>query len=216
MIYPDTDLNASMHVFGEVREDQLEIPTNEVSIDLIDCIEPDWSLGSNISFMDRLTQIFAALHFETHMRTVIIGPDMQRRLPNGGILGSRNIIYAPDRSHLKATGLRLICVDAVEGLVKALRRLEVPHAWVVGNGDTYRRLAPYCRRAYIASSEKHHTSREFMPSLEHLIEWRFDGRLDKIWGTGRRCSFTKYINDRCQQMEKERIVPHMHEYGTVI
>lgn len=190
-----------MHAFGKVRDDLLEIPADEVSIDLIACAEPDWSLGDNLSFMDRLTQIFAALHFENYMRTVIIGPSMQRRLPNGGILGSRNIIYAPDRSKLKATGLRLLCVDAVEGLTQALKRLRLPHAWVVGDGDTYQHLVPYCRRAYIAPSEKHQTSEEYMPSLDHLNGWRLERQLDKIWGTGRRCSFVKYINDHFQHLD---------------
>lgn len=190
-----------MRVSEEVREDFLKIPPDEVTLDLIACVKHDWSLGGNLPFMDRLTHVFAALHFEEHMRTVVVGSNMQRRLSNGGILGSRNIIYAPDRSKPKTTGLRLMYVDAVEGLVQVLKRLKVPHAWVVGDGDTYRQLAPYCRRAYIALCEKTQASEEYMPSLDHLIEWRMEGTLDKIWGSGHRCSFTKYINDRCLRLE---------------
>lgn len=187
----------TMRIFGEAREDLLNVPTGEPSIDLIACADPDWRVDGNTVFMDRLAQIFAALNIESQMRTVILGCTMQRELPNGGILGSSNIIYSPERLLPKLTGLRLIYVDGVRGIERVLHRLRVPHAWVIGGAKTFRQLAPYCRRAYIVPDERHTGSGETMPHLENLIEWRLEKTFDGLCGSGRCLSLSKYVNCRC-------------------
>lgn len=196
------DAAISVRIFGEAREDLLSVPDDEVSIDLIACADPDWRVDGNTMFMDRLAQVFAALNIESQMRTVVLGCTMQRELPNGGILGSSNIIYSPERQAPKLTGLRLIYVDGVQGLARVLRRLRVPHAWVIGDADTFRQLAPYCRRAYIVPDEHGSGSGRRMPRLEQLIEWRLEKTFDKVCGSGRRLSLNKYVNGRCLRLDR--------------
>lgn len=194
------DAVLSGRTYGEARADLLDLPEGEVSIDILACAGPDGKTDGNTAFMDQLTQLFAALHIEAQLRTVVLGAAMQRELTNGGIPGSSNIIYSPERGECKQTGLRLMYVNGVRGLVKCLERLRVPHAWVIGDASTYHHLAPYCRRAYIVPDGQCSGPEDAVPPTADRGCWEHERTFDRICGNGRRCSLRKYVNNSWQPL----------------
>ena len=205
---------AESRIYGEARADLIDLPEGEASIDLLACAGPDWSVDGNAAFMDRLAQLFAALNIAAELRTVVLGPAMQWALTNGGVLGSRNIIYSPEREAPKQTGLRLMYVDGVRGLARSLWQLQVPHAWVIGDAVTYGHLMPYCRRAYIVPDDQSSASGQTMPALCVAAGWQHERTFDRICGSGRRSAMLKYVNSRWLRLEGKRSTGYGH-YNTV-
>ena len=197
-------------IYGEARADLISLPEGEVTIDLLAYAGPDWGVDGNTAFMDRLAQLFAALNLATELRTVVLGPAMQWELTNGGVLGSRNIVYSPEREPPKQTGLRLMYVDGVRGLARSLRHLRVPHAWVIGDAATYAYLVPYCRRAYIVPDDQCSTSGQTMPALQGTAGWQHERTFGRICGCGRRSAMLKYVNSRWLRLEDERSTGYGH------
>lgn len=190
---------AAGRLFSDAREDMLNVPLDEVSLDLIACAGADWNVDSNTAFMDRLAQIFAALNVDAPLRTVILGCNMQRELTNGGIPGSRNIVFSPERKPPKQTGIRLMYVDGIQGLLRTLRCLRVPHAWVIGGADTYRDLVLHCRRAYIVQDEQPQAGGQHMPALASLRGWLPE--INMSWDAAGRGLLRKFVNRDCQGLE---------------
>lgn len=185
---------ASVRMFGDAREDLLEIPDDTVTIDLIACADKNWQIGGNTRYMERLAQIFTTLQIAARLRTVVLGCGMQRELQNGGILATSNIVYSPEREVPKRTGLRLMYVDSARGLTRTLTRLQVPHAWVIGGAGTFADLEPYCRRAYVIPDSPQDGAGKLMPALDTVPGWELERTFERL-GTGGRCAILhKYTN----------------------
>lgn len=92
-------------------------------------------------------------------------------------------------------------VDGTQGLKRMLGRLRVPHAWVIGDADTFRQLAPYCSRAYVIADGRCGSSGSSVPPLESAPGWQFEKTFEAIRGSRRRLSVSKYINCRCRRLE---------------
>lgn len=98
---------------------------------------------------------------------VIMGRKTLESFPGGRPLKDRrNIVLTRDASFTRAGVEVATSVDRALALVA-----DEPCAWVIGGGEVYRQLLPYCTEAVITKNHVIRPCDTFFPNLDELDGW---------------------------------------------
>ena len=161
---------------------------------MIYCADANWGIGKNnqllVHIPEDLKDRFKAL---TLGHPVIMGRKTLESLPGGkGLPGRENIVLS--RTMPKASeGLTVL--RSVEEILCYAASLE-KDAFVIGGGEIYRQLMPYCAGAYVTKVPEAFDADTFVENLDRCKGWKIVRQSDLMKSvTGVSYQYVDYINE---------------------
>lgn len=158
-------------------------------MNLIACIQKQgdkWAIGHKNTLLFRFSDDLRFFKQHTEYKIIIMGQKTFESLPI--VLENRiHIVLSNDEKfqpHMKnnPSGEVVFTTDSIEHLFVILKNIvESPEnsyteddIWVIGGGQIYNLLLPYCDEAYISSVEKQEIKEAdtFFPNLDQNEDWK--------------------------------------------
>jgi dihydrofolate reductase len=126
-----------------------------------------WTLPSDLKYFKEIT----------FGKTIIMGRKTFQSLP-GVLPGRRHVVLTKDKS-FKIEDDRVTIVNSIEDLLSIVNKGD---NFVIGGGQIYKALLPYCDNLYLTMVEKEYEGDIFFPEIRHE-EWelvnKINGKLDE-------------------------------------
>lgn len=137
-------------------------------MNLIVSVDKNWGIGKNNKLLFSLKGDMEFFKEKTMGKAVIMGRKTLDSLPDGKPLKNRiNIVLTRDTS-FKCDGV-VVC-HSVDGVLEKIRAY--PDAFVIGGGEIYKLLLPYCDTAYVTKIPQSADAEVFMVNLDEREDWK--------------------------------------------
>ena len=139
-------------------------------MNLIAAVDRNWAIGRNGKLLVSIPQDMAYFRQMTTGKVVIMGRKTLEYFPKKKPLRNRaeNIVITSQTDY-QAEGATV--VHSVEEALNAAARYDTRDVFVIGGGEVYRSLLPYCDTAYITKIDFAYDADTRLPDLDHDPEW---------------------------------------------
>lgn len=163
-------------------------------MNLITCVQKQgdrWAIGHKNTLLFRFSDDLRFFKQHTEYKIIIMGQKTFESLPKllenrVHIIMSKDKHYSPygavEKGNAISANASLLVVNSVESLLSFLKEvIESPYntyteddVWVIGGGQIYNLLLPYCDEAYISSIEGQEIKEAdtFFPNLDNHPDWK--------------------------------------------
>ena len=156
----------------------------------IAAVSLDWGIGQGNGLLFHISEDMRRFRALTTGGTVLMGRRTLDSMPNGRPLPQRRNIVLTRQPDFHREG-----VEVVHSIEDALA-LAGEDAWVIGGGEIYAALLPYCRRCYITRVYAQPACDTFFPDLDRLPQWRLFRSEPVCGGEEPAYQFVEYVQDR--------------------
>ena len=164
-------------------------------MDLIAVVDTQWGLGREGKLLFRLKPDMQHFKETTLGSVVIMGRKTLQSFPGAKPLPGRdNIVFTRDTS-LLPQGV-FPCASLGELHTLLAQTFAGRKAFVIGGGEIYRQLLPYCQAAIITHVDAQGNADCFLPDLSQAPEWRLAALAPTQQYEGLRYAFARYENQR--------------------
>lgn len=136
-------------------------------ITAIAAVSENWGIGKNNDLLFNIPEDKKFFRRTTLHHTVIMGRKTLQSLPNGKPFKDRSTIILSRDANFACEGTK-IC-GSVEEVLKLIKDRE--KVFVVGGGEIYRDMLPYCDNAIITKVSGKPDADVFFPNLDEDPEW---------------------------------------------
>ncbi len=136
---------------------------------LVVAVDNEWGIGNKGELLARVRADLRYFQSLTKGNVVILGSKTLSTFPGGRVLKDRtNIVLSrnPDYSPEGA-----IMVRSLDELFEKVKEFDSDSIYVIGGGQIYSQLLPYCDTAYVTKFEKSFEKDAFFDDLDALPEW---------------------------------------------
>ena len=158
----------------------------------IAAVSLNWGIGRGNDLLFHISEDMKRFRALTSGGTVIMGRKTLESMPNGKPLPKRRNIVITRNTDFVQEG-----VEAAHSVQEALDMAagdDPDRVWVIGGGEIYAALLPYCRLCYLTRVYQQPLCDVFFPNLDARREWQIlrsgaivsDGSLDY--------QFIEYVN----------------------
>lgn len=138
-------------------------------MNLISCVNQNWGIGKNNRLLFSLPEDMRFFRDKTIGKTVVMGSQTFRSLPNGKPLPNReNLVLSTTLS----SGRGFTVFSTIEELLRVISTRDRTSVFVIGGEAVYKSLLPYCERAYITKVSMSVPADRFFPNLDREPNWR--------------------------------------------
>ncbi len=139
-------------------------------MNLIAAVDRNWAIGRNGKLLVSIPQDMAYFRQMTTGKVVIMGRKTLESFPKKKPLRNRaeNIVITRQTDY-QAEGATV--VHSVKEALNAAARYDTRDVFVIGGGEVYRSLLPYCDTAYITKIDFAYDADTRLPDLDHDPEW---------------------------------------------
>ena len=137
---------------------------------LIAAVDRNWAIGRNGKLLVSIPQDMAYFRQMTTGKVVIMGRKTLESFPKKKPLRNRaeNIVITRQTDYQAEDAT---VVHSVEEALNAAARYDTRDVFVIGGGEVYRSLLPYCDTAYITKIDFAYDADTRLPDLDHDPEW---------------------------------------------
>ena len=155
-------------------------------------VSRNWGIGMEGDLLVHLSEDLRFFRENTQGCTVILGRKTLAGFPGGRPLKNRrNIVLT--RGNTPIVGAELChSIDDVLHLASEAEK-ETP-VWVIGGGEIYRQLLPYCTMALVTKTEIETEADAYFPDLDADPAWELLEQSDEKEENGIRFRFLTYRN----------------------
>lgn len=158
----------------------------------IAAVSLDWGIGRENDLLFHIGEDMKRFRALTLGGTVIMGRKTLDSMPGGDPLPRRRNIVLTRQKEIARAGVETAA--SVEEVLSLVAGEDPEKVWVIGGGEIYRQMLPYCRLCYLTRVYARPESDAFFPDLDTLPQWQVlrsgaivsDGTLDY--------QFIEYIN----------------------
>ena len=153
-------------------------------------VDKQWGIGKGNDMMFSLPKDMKFFRETTMGHTVVMGGKTLRSFPNQKPLKNRvNIVLTRGQ----------VCDDCVmvrsyEELKKELKARENEEIFVIGGGEIYKELLPYCHRALVTKVDAVGGAEVFFPNLDEMENFVCVDEGEPLEDNGYTIRFTTYKN----------------------
>ena len=152
--------------------------------------DKEWGIGKGNDMMFSLPKDMKFFRETTMGHTVVMGGKTLRSFPNQKPLKNRvNIVLS--RGQVRDD---CIIVPSYEALKTELKNRENEDIFIIGGGEIYKALLPYCHGAYVTKVDAVGGAEVFFPNLDELENFVCVDEGEPIEDNGYTIRFTKYKN----------------------
>ena len=153
-------------------------------------VDKQWGIGKGNDMMFSLPKDMKFFRETTMGHTVVMGGKTLRSFPNQKPLKNRvNIVLS--RGQVRDD---CIIVPSYEELKKALKARQNEEIFIIGGGEVYRELLPYCDRALITKVDAVGGAEVFFPNLDARDNFVCVNEGEPVEDNGYIIRFTEYKN----------------------
>ena len=155
-------------------------------------VDNEWGIGKNNDMMFSLPKDMKFFRETTIGHTVVMGGNTLRSFPGQKPLKNRvNIVLS--RGQVRDD---CIIVRDYEQLKAEMKRRENEDIYVIGGGEVYKTLLPYCHGALVTKVDAKGGAQVFFPNLDKMENFTCVDEGSWIEDNGLRIRFTRYENNR--------------------
>ncbi len=152
--------------------------------------DKEWGIGKGNDMMFSLPKDMKFFRETTMGHTVVMGGNTLRSFPNQKPLKNRvNIVLS--RGQVRDD---CVIVRSYDELKTAMKARENEDIFVIGGGEIYRELLPYCHGAYVTKVDAIGGAEVFFPNLDIHPDFVCVEESEPMDDNGLTIRFTKYEN----------------------
>ena len=158
--------------------------------------DKEWGIGKGNDMMFSLPKDMKFFRETTLGHTVVMGGKTLRSFPNQKPLKNRvNIVLS--RGQVRDD---CIMVPSYEALKAEMKNRENEDIFIIGGGEIYKALLPYCHGAYVTKVDAVGGAEVFFPNLDENADFICVDEGEPIDDNGYTIRFTKYENKNVQPL----------------
>ena len=158
--------------------------------------DSEWGIGKGNDMMFSLPLDMKFFRQTTMGHTVVMGGKTLRSFPNQKPLKNRvNIVLTRGQVCDEC-----IIVHSYEELKNEMKRRESEEIFVIGGGEIYKELLPYCHGAYVTKVDAIGGAEVFFPNLDLHPDFICVDEGEPMIDNGFTIRFTKYENKNVQKL----------------
>ena len=158
--------------------------------------DKNWGIGKNNDMMFSLPLDMKFFRQTTMGHTVVMGGNTLRSFPNQKPLKNRvNIVLTRGQVCDEC-----VCVHSYDDLKNELKRRENDEIFIIGGGEVYRELLPYCHTALVTKVEADGGAEVFFPNLDKNKNFVCVEAGEPLQDNGYTIRFTRYENKAVQPL----------------
>lgn len=158
--------------------------------------DKEWGIGKGNDMMFSLPKDMKFFRETTRGHTVVMGGNTLRSFPGGNPLKNRvNIVLS--RGQVRDD---CIFVRSYEELKAELKKREDEEIYIIGGGEIYRNLLPYCHQALVTKVDAVGGAEVFFPNLDENENFVCVDEGEAIEDNGYTIRFTRYENKAAQRL----------------
>ena len=158
--------------------------------------DKNWGIGKGNDMMFSLPKDMKFFRETTMGHTVVMGGNTLRSFPNQKPLKNRvNIVLS--RGQVRDD---CVIVRSYDELKNAMKARENEDIFVIGGGEVYRELLPYCHGAYVTKVDAIGGAEVFFPNLDAHPDFVCVEEGEPIEDNGLTIRFTKYENKNVKSL----------------
>lgn len=176
--------------------ERMQKQMGKIQFSLIACVDENWGIGKDGKLLKSIPEDMEFFKKLTMNNTVIMGRKTLESLPGKrGLAGRANIVLTRDKNYVAEDAS---VVHSIDELIKHIERnkLYTGRIFVIGGGEIYRLLLPYCKKAYITRLHEQFDADTFFPDLGCSCnrEWELVKTAMKHAADGTDYEFLEYEN----------------------
>lgn len=129
----------------------------------------NWGIGCQNKLLISIPSDMKFFRETTTGHTVVMGRKTLESFPGGQPLKNRRNIVLTRNPGYSVKGAEV--VRSPEELLKLLEGSPLEDAYVIGGGEVYRLLLPYCDTVYVTKIDFAYQADTFFPNLDESPEW---------------------------------------------
>ena len=138
-------------------------------MDLIVAVDNNLAIGNKGDLLVSIPEDHKFFRQTTMGNVVVLGRKTLAGFPNGLPLAGRdNIILSTDPKYTVRGGK---VVHSKDELFEELRQYQDKEIFVIGGGQIYEMLLPYCRYAHVTKIDYDYAADTYFPNLDQLENW---------------------------------------------
>ena len=139
-------------------------------ISAIVAVDENWGIGFNGELLETIPEDMKQFHLLTHKRTILMGRKTWDSLPKKPLPDRLNLVIT--RGERKFDNMTVfINMEEAKVRVKEAAKNHNDEWFVIGGGQIYKELLPFCERVYITKIFKSHNNVDtYFPMLDQK-EW---------------------------------------------
>lgn len=176
---------------------------------LIVAVDENWGIGRGGDLLTSIPDDMRFFRETTQRHVLVMGSKTLRSFKNARPLPGRlNIVLT--RSEAAFPGA--VACRSVEQALELLKSFDSDDIMVIGGGMIYRRLLPYCSKAYITKMRFNGSADTFMTNLDELDSWEIAAESELKEYDGINYSFTEYASTDIKAVDFTGACSNMSEY----
>ena len=136
-------------------------------MNLIVAVDGNWAIGNNGDLLCKNPIDMKFFKETTTGKVVIMGRKTLESFPKQKPLPNRtNIVLSRNN---KIDGC--IVVNSIDELLIKIKNYDDDDLFVIGGGQIYKELLPYCKKAYVTKMKNIFEADTYFPNLDELDDW---------------------------------------------
>ncbi len=146
-------------------------------MNLIVAVDKNWAIGKNGTLLVNIPEDMKLFREETTGKVVVMGRKTFDSLPNNSALINRtNIVLTSDRSF---NNKDCLVAHDIPSLLEMLKEYDTKDVYIIGGGQVYKEMLPYCDTAHITKIDYKYEADTFFPNLDEDPEWKITANSDE-------------------------------------
>ncbi len=158
--------------------------------------DKEWGIGKGNGMMFSLPKDMKFFRETTMNHVVVMGGNTLRSFPNAKPLKNRvNIVLS--RGQVRDD---CVIVRSYEELFKTMKDHENEEIYVIGGGEVYRELLPYCEEVLVTKVDAVGGAEVFFPNLDENPDFQCVDEGEPVDDNGLTIRFTRYKNLKTRKL----------------
>lgn len=164
---------------------------------LIVAVTKEWGIGCDNCLLFELTDDLKFFKNKTQNKVIVMGRKTLYTFPNHKPLKNRtNILLTRDKC-FKPEGVTVL--NSFDELFEEIKKYDSDDVFLVGGGDVYNQLYPYCTEALVTKIDACAKADTFLHNFDEEENWEHVYQSETIINNGYEFSFNTYKNKNVRE-----------------
>lgn len=133
-------------------------------------VDKNWAIGKGSDLLVKIPSDQKFFRQETSGHVVVMGRKTLESFPGGMPLKNRTNIVLTRKQNYDGKGA--LVVHSLEELLEELKKYADEDIYVVGGGQIYELLLPYCNLIHVTKINFAYEADTYFPNLDEMPEWQ--------------------------------------------
>ena len=139
-------------------------------ISAIVAVDENWGIGSNNELLERIPEDLKRFKKLTDENTVVMGRKTWDSLPVKPLPNRFNIVISRQEKQYEPNSFTWVIT--LEKCIQTMLNDDIDDYFIIGGGQIYKELLPFCGRVYVTKIFKSHENVDtYFPNLDEPEEW---------------------------------------------